>query len=79
MTVITTSGTRGRILSRQQVRFSDAPVRLGTQPRCTQSQSSVSLRTDPDTGDVLAIVVQCGCGEVTVVECNYDSPRSGVV
>ena len=79
MTALATSGNRGRVLSRQQVRFSDAPVRLGSQARCPQSESSVSLRTDPDTGDVLAIIVQCSCGEVTVVECNYENRLNGLI
>lgn len=79
MTVIAVSGTRSRVLSRQQVRFSDAPVRLGTQNRCSHAEPSATLRTCPDTGDVLAIVVQCGCGDVTVVECHYDSGRHGAV
>ncbi len=79
MTVIAAAGTRSRVLSRQQVRFSDAPVRLGSQSRCGHAEPSATLRTCPDTGDVLAIVVQCGCGDVTVVECHYDSGRDGAV
>lgn len=63
--------SRGRVLSSQQVRFSEAPVRLGQQTRCSKEPSTVSVQTDPDTGDVVAIVVHCGCGEVTVVECAY--------
>lgn len=63
--------SRGRVLSSQQVRFSEAPVRLGQQTRCSKDASTVSVQTDPDTGDVVAIVVHCGCGEVTVVECAY--------
>lgn len=79
MTAIGTPGARGRILSSKQVRFSDAPVRLESQARCPQSEASVSLKTDPITGDALAIVVRCGCGEVTVVECNYDGRLNGSV
>lgn len=79
MTAIAASGTRGRVLSGQQVRFSDAPVRLGSQNRCSHAEPSATLRTCPDTGDVLAIVVQCGCGDVTVVECHYDRGRHGAV
>ncbi len=65
------ANSRGRVLSSQQVRFSDAPVRLGQKLGCRTEEANVSVRTDPDTGDVIAIVVQCGCGEVTVVECDY--------
>lgn len=65
--------SRGRILSSQQVRFSEAPVRVGQQTRCLKEPSTVSVQTDPDTGDVVAIMVHCGCGEVTVVECAYGS------
>lgn len=63
--------SRGRILSSQQVRFNDAPVRLGQQARCAKDPSTVSVQTDPVSGDVVAIVVHCGCGEVTVIECAY--------
>ena len=63
--------SRGRILSRQQVRFSEAPVRLGAQTHSLHSEPSVSVKTDPETGDVVEIVVQCICGEVTVVTCDY--------
>lgn len=69
MNAVATS--RGRVLSSQQVRFSDAPVRLGQKSGCRTEAANVSVRTDPETGDIVAIVVQCGCGEVTVVECNY--------
>ncbi len=65
--------SRGRVLSSQQVRFSDAPVRLGQQTRCQQNEAKVSVKTDPDSGDVVAIIVECGCGEVTVVECGYSA------
>ena len=71
MSAVMTS--RGRVLSSQQVRFSDAPVRLGQQSRCSNEESTVSVRTDPLTGDVIAIIVNCGCGEITVVECAYES------
>lgn len=58
-------------MSSQQVRFSESPVRLGQQARCNSEESTVSVRTDPETGDLMAIIIHCGCGEVTVVECNY--------
>jgi hypothetical protein len=79
MATLAMSDSRGRILSRQQVRFSEAPVRLGTQARCNQAESKVSMRTDPLTGELRAIIVHCGCGEVTVVECNYESENAGSV
>lgn len=69
MSAVTAS--RGRVLSSQQVRFSDAPVRLGQSSRCPREETKVSVQTDPDTGDVVAIVVHCACGEVTIVECGY--------
>ncbi|GEM_PF-846783 len=68
--------SRGRVLSSQQVRFSDSPVRLGQQARCAGEAAVVSVRTDPETGDLMAIILQCGCGEVTVVECNYGAPAA---
>ena len=68
------AASRGRVLSSQQVRFSDAPVKLGPAlAKCTVTEASVSVKTDPVTGDILAIEVHCGCGEVTVVECSYSS------
>jgi len=68
--------TRGRVLSSQQVRFSDSPVRLGQQARCAGEASVVSVRTDPETGDLIALILQCGCGEVTMVECTYETTES---
>ena len=64
--------SRGRVLSSQQVRFSDAPVKLGPSlAKCTQKDATVSVKTDPITGDLLSIEVHCSCGEITVVECSY--------
>ena len=74
--------SRGRVLSSQQVRFSDAPVRLGQQVRCHRDESTVSVRTSPETGDIMEIILQCGCGEITVIECSYDvgsEPEVGTV
>lgn len=67
---------RGRVLSRQQVRFSDAPVKLATNTgvsSCQPQPSSVSITTDPMTGDVVSIQLRCSCGEVTVVELDYQN------
>ena len=69
MSTVMTS--RGRILSSQQVRFSEAPVRLSAHVHSLHSEPSVSVKTDPDTGDVIEISVRCTCGEVIVVACNY--------
>ncbi len=63
--------TKGRVLSSQQVRFSDAPIRLANQTRCLPASERVSLKVDPTTGDVTSIVIQCECGEVITVECAY--------
>ncbi len=64
---------RGRILSRQQVKVSDAPVRLDSQANCGSGQpAKVTLETDPVTGEVTEIHVHCACGEVTILECRYD-------
>ncbi len=63
--------TKGRVLSSQQVRFNDAPIRLANQTRCLPSSERVSVKTDPATGDVTSIVIQCECGEVITVECGY--------
>lgn len=68
--------SRGRVLTRQQVRFSDAPVRLSSPAfspvSCLHEAPGVSITTDPETGDVMEIVVRCNCGEVTVVKCDYE-------
>ncbi len=66
------SGTRGRILSRSQVSVSESPVALGEKQKCVQRKAAVSLKTDPSTGDLLEIRVECSCGEVTILECHYD-------
>ena len=63
---------RGRILSRDQVRVSDAPVSLEIQKQCSSGSTDVRVETDPITGDLLAIHVRCSCGEVTVIDCHYD-------
>ena len=65
------SSVKGRVLSSQQVRFSDAPIRLANHTRCMPIQERVSVVTDPATGDVTSIVVRCKCGEVITVECGY--------
>ena len=65
------SSVKGRVLSSQQVRFSDAPIRLANHTRCLPIQERVSVVTDPATGDVTSIVVRCECGEVITVECGY--------
>ncbi len=64
---------KGRVLSGQQVRFSDAPIRLANQPRCAPAADRITLQTDPVTGDVTCITVQCECGEVIKLECEYPS------
>lgn len=72
-TGVNTGSPRGRILSRGQVRVSDAPVRLDQQNGCgTQQPVRVTLETDPVTGEVTEIHVHCSCGEVTVLQCRYD-------
>ncbi len=63
--------TKGRVLSSHQVRFNDAPIRLANQTRCSPASERVSVKTDPTTGDVTSIVIQCECGEVITVECAY--------
>jgi len=70
-----TAASRGRILSRQQVRLSDAPVALDLQQVCSAAATGpagIQIETDPLTGDILTIRVTCGCGETTVIECQYD-------
>ena len=62
---------KGRVLSSQQVRFSDAPIRLANQTRCLPTAERISVNTDPTTGDVTSIVIRCDCGEVITVECGY--------
>jgi hypothetical protein len=64
---------KGRVLSSQQVRFSDAPVRLANQSRCLPTAERVSVKTDPTTGNVTSIVIRCECGEVITVECGYEA------
>ena len=73
------AASRGRVLSGQQIRFSDAPVKLGPSlAKCTQKDATVSVRTDPVTGDLLAIEIHCSCGETTVVECLYGDATSSL-
>jgi hypothetical protein len=70
---------RGRVLSSQQVRFSEAPIRLANHTRCAPTAERVSVNTNPATGDVTSIVIRCDCGEVITVECGYEEgtePRS---
>lgn len=31
---------------------------------------------DPDTGDIMTIIIRCGCGEETVVSCLYTEPSA---
>lgn len=65
------AGTKGRVLSGQQIRFSNAPVRLANHSRCVPGADRITVNTDPATGDVTSIVVRCDCGEVITVECEY--------
>jgi len=65
---------RGRVLSGQQVRFNDAPIRLANQTRCVPSAERITIQTNPETGDVTSIIVRCECGEVITVECGYENP-----
>jgi hypothetical protein len=67
-----TAISRGRILSSQQVRLSDAPVSLEMVTSCTPKSSRISVETDPLTGDILSISVICSCGEVTRLDCHYN-------
>jgi hypothetical protein len=35
---------------------------------------------NPETGDISEIILHCGCGEVTIIECSYDDAHEpGVV
>ena len=69
------SNAKGRVLSGQQVRFSDAPIRLANQTRCPPTTERVSVNRDPTTGDVISIVMRCDCGEVITVECGYEGTK----
>lgn len=64
--------TRGKVLSRSQVHFSDAPVSLAEKQRCGQKVTAVQVETDPISGDILEIRIRCACGDETVLECHYD-------
>ena len=64
-------GSRGRVLSSQQVHFNDSPIRLADQSRCLPTAERVSVQTDSVTGDVISIVVRCDCGELITVMCEY--------
>ncbi len=44
------AGAKGRVLSGQQVRFSDAPIRLANQTRCVPASERISVKTDPSHG-----------------------------
>lgn len=66
------SKPRGHVLSGQQVRLSGEVVSLTERLNCSTPQPKVSLVTDPGTGDVLEIHVECSCGEHIVLDCHYD-------
>ena len=66
---------KGRVLSCQQVRFSDAPFRLINQARCAPAAERVSVTTNPATGDVTSFVIRCDCGEVITIECGYEQEK----
>lgn len=71
----------GRILRKGSVRLSDDPVVVGAAAPTTHGEPSVAVQTDPGTGRVSQIEVRCRCGEVTIVDCQYDdlppSPVAG--
>jgi len=62
---------KGRVLSGEQIRFSDAPIRLANHTQCVTTAERISVKTDPTTGNVTSIVIRCECGEVITVECGY--------
>ncbi len=64
---------RGRVLSGQQVRFNNAPIRLADQTPCVPAGERITIQTDAETGDVTSIIIRCECGEVIIVECGYEN------
>ena len=62
--------SRGRVLSRQQVRLCEAPVEL-PQPG-GHEVSHAQLIRDQVTGEITEIHLECGCGKITILECHYD-------
>lgn len=64
--------TRGHVLSREQVKVSGDTVSLTDRIRCNEKQPTISVQTDPVTGDVIEIHIACSCGEQIVLDCHYD-------
>ncbi len=77
-----TEATRNRILSGGEVRVSAAPIRVGA--NSAMGMQSGSPHTNGEAhhaptvkevrdaaGNVTQIHVQCGCGQTTVIECEY--------
>ena len=71
-------GSKGRVLSQQQVRVSPAPVRIGAKAQRVESSAEdaggvrVEQVRDP-SGNVTEIHVYCKCGNVTVIACDYQN------
>ncbi|MCA9050332.1 MAG: hypothetical protein KDA89_16465 [Planctomycetaceae bacterium] len=71
-----TSVSRGRLLSGQQVRLREEPVRVGLPPAVTDAEehspggSHIEQVRDV-SGNVTEIRVCCPCGHVTIIACDY--------
>ncbi len=64
-----------RILNRDKVRMSGAGVMVGHPSASETAEPVVSLKRDAVTGHIQQIEVTCGCGEVVIIDCQYDGAQ----
>lgn len=75
-------GTRNSVLSGNDVRISNAPVRVGASVASTSAKAvlgetshasgKANVREVRDaSGNIVEIHVQCNCGATTVLSCHY--------
>lgn len=83
--------SRGRVLSGQQVRVSSAPVTLAPMSVAPQhhhnmnpqnsiaqngaGSATIRMESDPVTGEITEIHIECSCGELIVLECHYEDRK----
>jgi hypothetical protein len=69
-----TTGVR-RILNRDKVRVAQAGVMVGCASPTTNGQPQVTVLRN-DSGRIDQIEVTCGCGEIVVIDCQYENTIS---
>ncbi|MCA9060003.1 MAG: hypothetical protein KDA85_15960 [Planctomycetaceae bacterium] len=82
---------RGRVLSGEQVRVSNAPVVIGGESadrpgrdlhtHSAPAKAHVTVIRKPGAADICQLRIECDCGEIIVLDLDYDQPgdreRSG--